>query len=86
MHSQARRCPPCGHCPGFRAENGDTGATCSGTEDCSFYLRNQKSEPGNTETQVRMAFPVTPVTGDRMNYALLFQERHFDGHNWQFLL
>lgn len=62
MDSQARRCPPCGHCPGVRAEKGDTGATCSGTEDRSFYLRSQKSQPGNTETQVWKVFTTTKIT------------------------
>lgn len=82
MDSQARRCPPCGHRPGFRAENGDTGATCSGTEDCPFFLRSQTSQPGNTETQVRDAFPTTPAKGHRMTYALLCQESHFLLTNW----
>lgn len=77
MDSQARRCPPCGHCPGVRAEKGDTGATCSGTEDRSFYLRSQKSQPGNTKTQVRKVFTTT-LEDYYIKYALLFQERYFD--------
>lgn len=77
MDSQARRCPPCGHCPSVRAEKGDTGATCSSTEDRSFYLRSQKPQPGNTEAQVRKVFATT-LEDYCIKYTLSFQERYFD--------